>query len=49
MSAFANDLVAMLGVLVVFNVGLTLSAIIIALPIACLFAVGRLSRRSLVY
>jgi His/Glu/Gln/Arg/opine family amino acid ABC transporter permease subunit len=49
MSAFANDLLALLGALVVFNVCLTASAIAIALPIACLFAVGRLSRRPLVY
>jgi len=49
MSAFANDLVALLGALVVFNVGLTIAAIAIALPIACLFAVGRLSRRPVIY
>jgi His/Glu/Gln/Arg/opine family amino acid ABC transporter permease subunit len=49
MSALANDLIALLGALVVFNVCLTASAIVIALPIACLFAVGRLSRRPLVY
>jgi glutamate/aspartate transport system permease protein len=49
MSAFANDLAALLGALIVFNVGLTVSAIVIALPIACLFAVGRLSRHPLVY
>jgi His/Glu/Gln/Arg/opine family amino acid ABC transporter permease subunit len=49
MSALANDLIALLGALVVFNVCLTASAIAIALPIACLFAVGRLSRHPLVY
>ena len=49
MSAFVNDLVVLLGALVVFNVCLTASAIAIALPIACLFAVGRLSRHPLVY
>jgi His/Glu/Gln/Arg/opine family amino acid ABC transporter permease subunit len=49
MSALVNDLAALLGALLVFNVGLTISAIAIALPIACLFAVGRLSRHPLVY
>jgi glutamate/aspartate transport system permease protein len=49
MSALMNDLVALLGALVVFNLCLTASAIAIALPIACLFAVGRLSRHPLVY
>src|SRR5207302_4367209 len=49
MSALANDIVALLGALVVINLCLTVSAIAIALPIACLFAVGRLSRHPLVY
>jgi His/Glu/Gln/Arg/opine family amino acid ABC transporter permease subunit len=49
MTGFVNDLVALLGALVVFNLCLTASAIAIALPIACLFAVGRLSRHPLVY
>jgi His/Glu/Gln/Arg/opine family amino acid ABC transporter permease subunit len=49
MSALLNDLVALLGALVVFNICLTASAIAIALPIACLFAVGRLSHHPLVY
>jgi His/Glu/Gln/Arg/opine family amino acid ABC transporter permease subunit len=49
MSALANDLAVLLGALVVFNVCLTVSALAIALPIACLFAVGRLSRRPFVY
>jgi glutamate/aspartate transport system permease protein len=49
MSALASDLVALLGALVVFNLCLTVTAIAIALPIACLFAVGRLSRHPLVY
>jgi His/Glu/Gln/Arg/opine family amino acid ABC transporter permease subunit len=49
MSAVLNDLAALLGALVVFNVCLTASAIAIALPIACLFAVGRLSRHPFVY
>ncbi len=49
MMALVNDLITLLGTLVVFNLCLTVSAIVIALPIACLFAVGRLSRRPLVY
>jgi glutamate/aspartate transport system permease protein len=49
MSALVNDLAALLGALVLFNLCLTASAIAIALPIACVFAVGRLSRHPLVY
>ena len=49
MNVLANDVAALLGALVVFNLCLTASAIAIALPIACLFAVGRLSRHPLVY
>jgi len=49
MSAFAHDLVALVSALIVFNLCLTVSAIAIVLPIACLFAVGRLSRHPLVY
>ena len=49
MSALVNDLAALMGALVVFNLCLTASAIVIALPIACLFAVGRLSRNPLIY
>ena len=49
MNALANDVAALLGALVVFNLCLTASAIAIALPIACLFAVGRLSRHPFVY
>jgi His/Glu/Gln/Arg/opine family amino acid ABC transporter permease subunit len=49
MMSLVHDLIALLGALVVFNLCLTVSAIAIALPIACLFAVGRLSRRPLVY
>jgi len=49
MSALVNDLAALMGALVVFNLCLTASAIAIALPVACLFAVGRLSRNPLVY
>jgi His/Glu/Gln/Arg/opine family amino acid ABC transporter permease subunit len=49
MNALVNDLVALLSALVLFNLCLTASAIAIALPIACLFAVGRLSRHPLIY
>jgi His/Glu/Gln/Arg/opine family amino acid ABC transporter permease subunit len=49
MTAFVNDLAALLSALVVFNLCLTASSIAIALPIACLFAVGRLSRHPFVY
>jgi len=43
-----TDLGALLLALLVFNVRLTLSAVAIALPLACLFAAGRLSRSRLV-
>jgi glutamate/aspartate transport system permease protein len=49
MSALVHDLAALLGALVVFNLCLTASAIAVALPIACVFAAGRLSRHPLVY
>jgi His/Glu/Gln/Arg/opine family amino acid ABC transporter permease subunit len=49
MSALVNDLVALLGALAWYNLCLTVSAIAIALPVACLFAVGRLSRHPFVY
>jgi glutamate/aspartate transport system permease protein len=49
MSALANDLAALIGALAWYNLCLTVSAISIALPIACLFAIGRLSRHLLVY
>jgi len=49
MTGFVNDLGALIGALVVFNLSLTAAAVAIALPIACLFAVARLSRRPLVY
>jgi len=49
MSALANDLAALLGALAWYNLCLTVSTIVIALPIACLFAVARLSRSPLVY
>ena len=49
MSALANDVIALLGALAWYNLYLTVSAIAVALPIACLFAVGRLSRHPFVY
>ena len=49
MSALVHDLAALMGELVVVNLCLTVTAIAIALPIACLFAVGRLSRHPFVY
>jgi len=49
MNALVNDLGALMSALVLFNLCLTASAIAIALPIACLFAVGRLSRHPLIY
>jgi His/Glu/Gln/Arg/opine family amino acid ABC transporter permease subunit len=49
MNALVNDLVALLGALARYNLCLTVSAIAIALPVACLFAVGRLSRHPFVY
>jgi His/Glu/Gln/Arg/opine family amino acid ABC transporter permease subunit len=49
MMPLVNDVAALLGALVTFNLCLTATAIAIALPIACLFAVGRLSRHAVVY
>jgi His/Glu/Gln/Arg/opine family amino acid ABC transporter permease subunit len=49
MTGLASDVVALLSALVVVNVCITVTAIAIALPIACLFAVARLSRRPFVY
>jgi glutamate/aspartate transport system permease protein len=49
MNALAHDLVALIGALAWYNLCLTVSAIVVALLIACLFAVGRLSSRPLVY
>jgi His/Glu/Gln/Arg/opine family amino acid ABC transporter permease subunit len=45
----ARDFLVLLAALAEFNLVLTLSAIAIALPVACLFAVGRLSRSPLIY
>jgi len=44
-----SDLAALLRAIVEHNVTLTLTAIAVALPIACLFAVGRLARLPFVY
>jgi glutamate/aspartate transport system permease protein len=44
-----SDIATLLGALVAFNLCLTVTAIAVALPIACLFAVGRLSRLTIVY
>jgi glutamate/aspartate transport system permease protein len=43
MQNFATELAALLSALVVYNLRMTLIAIAIALPVACLFAAGRLS------
>jgi len=40
---------SMLLALLAVNVRMTATAILIALPVACLFALGRLSRRALIY
>lgn len=44
-----SDIATVLGALVAFNLCLTVTAIAVALPVACLFAVGRLSRLAIVY
>jgi His/Glu/Gln/Arg/opine family amino acid ABC transporter permease subunit len=44
-----SDIATLLGALVAFNLCLTVTAIAVALPVACLFAVGRLSRLAIVY
>jgi len=49
MTALAPAVVALLSALVVVNLCLTAAALAIALPIACLFAVGRLSGNPFVY
>ena len=49
MSALVDDVIALLGALAWYNLCLTVSAIAIALPVACLFAVARLSRHPFVY
>ncbi|MFI4988255.1 MAG: amino acid ABC transporter permease [Alphaproteobacteria bacterium] len=49
MAALTGDLAALLSALVAYNVHMTLSAIALALPVACLFAAGRLSRLPFVY
>ncbi|HLI14188.1 MAG TPA: amino acid ABC transporter permease [Alphaproteobacteria bacterium] len=49
MIALLDNLGTLLFAFVVYNLRLTISAVAIALPIACLFAVGRLSRFPLVH
>jgi glutamate/aspartate transport system permease protein len=49
MSDFLHDAWILAQAIVLLNVRMTVSAIAIALPVACLFAVGRLSRLSFVY
>ena len=49
MSAYLSTLGALLTALVVYNVRMTLIAIAIALPIACVFAAARLSRHRLIH
>jgi glutamate/aspartate transport system permease protein len=49
MMPLLSDIATLLGALVAFNLCLTVTAIAVALPIACLFAVGRLSRLAIVY
>src|SRR5258708_6255728 len=49
MSVYLSTLGALLRVLVVYNLRMTLIAIGIALPIACLFASARLSRHRLIH
>jgi glutamate/aspartate transport system permease protein len=49
MSVYLSTLGALLRVLVVYNLRMTLIAIGIALPIACLFASARLSRHWLIH
>jgi His/Glu/Gln/Arg/opine family amino acid ABC transporter permease subunit len=49
MTALLGNVATLLGALVTFNLCLTATAIVIALPIACLFAVARLSRCPIAY
>jgi glutamate/aspartate transport system permease protein len=49
MISLVADLAALLRALVAYNLCLTVTAIAFALPVACLFAVGRLSRLPFVY
>jgi His/Glu/Gln/Arg/opine family amino acid ABC transporter permease subunit len=49
MTPLLSDIATLLGALVAFNLCLTVTAIAVALPVACLFAVGRLSRLAIVY
>lgn len=49
MPALVDHLRTLLAALLTYNVRLTASAVAVALPVGCLFAVGRLSRFPLVY
>jgi glutamate/aspartate transport system permease protein len=49
MSVYLSTLGTLLRVLAIYNLRMTLIAIGIALPIACLFAAARLSRRRLIH
>ena len=49
MQGFANDLTTLLLALVLYNLRMTLIAIAIALPVACVFAAGRLSSVRLIH
>jgi glutamate/aspartate transport system permease protein len=49
MQGFAHELAALLLALLVYNLRMTLIAIAIALPVACVFAAGRLSSARLIH
>ena len=49
MAVFLEDVWTVAQAIIALNVRMTLSALAIALPIACLFAVGRLSRSPFIY
>jgi glutamate/aspartate transport system permease protein len=49
MSTFVSTLGTLLAVLVTYNVRMTLIAVALALPVACLFALARLSRHRLLH
>jgi glutamate/aspartate transport system permease protein len=49
MSVILGNIASLLIALVTVNIQMTLTAVLIAFPIACLFALGRLSRRPVIY
>ena len=49
MSGYLSTLGTLLAALVLYNVRMTVIAIILALPVACLFAAARLSRHRLIH